>query len=217
MKKASESASNDDSSTRWLNYYDQTRDRPPHETLRRAMAAFEEQAGEERAEAPLRAIDLGCGVGRDSIPLLRGGWQVLATDQMDEALTELAAKAAKLGLTHRLQTRRARFEELDDLGEANLVNAGVSLPFCAPQSFDRLWRLITKAIVPGGRFSGHILGPGDDWARREGVTVLGKAKVEALLDGFALEHFHEEEDEGKTANGKTKRWHIFHIVARRAR
>ena len=179
------------------------------------MAAFGERPVGTPKDFVGRAVDLGCGVGRDSIPLLRAGWQVLATDQVAEALSELVATARKLGLAQRLETRLVRFEDLDDLGEANLVNAGFSLPFCAPESFACLWRRIESALKPGGRFSGHILGPGDDWAKREGVTVLSRSEVEALLDTFVVEYFHEEEDEGTTAKGKAKRWHIFHIVARR--
>ena len=201
---------NDESPTDWLAYYDQTRDRPPHDTLKRAMTAF--AAG---AQGPLRAVDLGAGVGRDSLPLLEAGWEVLATDKTEAALIELRQRAAKLGAEKRLTTRLAAFETLGALGDAELVNASFSLPFCPPEAFGALWETIRAAIVPGGRFSGHLLGPRDDWSKQSGVTILAKAEVEPLFDGFAIEHLREEEDEGKTAQGKTKRWHIFHLVARR--
>lgn len=194
---------------RWLDYYEHTRDRPPHDTLARAMAAFGE------APAAGSAIDLGCGVGRDSIPLLRAGWRVLATDQMTEALTELQARTAELGLAERLTTRLTSFEALDALPPADLVNAGFSLPFCHPDAFPQLWSTVTAALRPGGRFSGHLLGPRDDWAKRGGITILSREKAVGLFDGFAVEFLREEEDEGTMARGKTKRWHIFHIVARR--
>ena len=201
---------NHKSPTDWLAYYNQTRDRPPHDTLKRAMAAFAAES-----QGRLRAIDLGAGVGRDCLPLLEAGWQVLATDKTEAALIELRQRAETLGVGARLTTRLAPFETLGALGEAELVNASFSLPFCSPEAFEELWERIRAAIVPGGRFSGHLLGPRDDWSKQSGVTILSKAEVEALFDGFAIEHLHEEEDEGKTAQGKTKRWHIFHVVARR--
>ena len=40
-------------------------------------------------------------------------------------------------------------------------------------------------------------------------------EVEALLDGFDLERFDEVENDGQTALGEAKHWHLFHIVARR--
>ena len=201
---------NDKNPTNWLAYYDQTRNRPPHDTLKRAMMAFK-----TGSQAHLRAIDLGAGVGRDSLPLLEAGWEVLATDKTEAALIELRERAAKRGLGARLTTRHGHFETLGALGEAELVNASFSLPFCSPDAFERLWLTIRAAILPGGRFSGHLLGPRDDWAKQSGVTILSKADVEGLFEGFAIEHLREEEDEGKTAQGKPKRWHIFHLVARR--
>ena len=200
----------DKNPTNWLAYYDQTRDRPPHDTLKRAMTAFAAES-----QAPLRAIDLGAGVGRDSLPLLKAGWKVCATDKTEAALIELRERAAKLGVGARLTTRHAHFETLGALGEAELVNASFSLPFCPPDAFERLWLTVRAAVLPGGRFSGHLLGPRDDWAKKGGVTILTKQQVEALFVGFVIEHLREEEDEGKTAQGKQKRWHIFHLVARR--
>ncbi len=203
---------NEKISTNWLAYYDQTRDRPPHDTLQRALAAFEAES-----EGPRRAIDLGAGVGRDSLPLLQAGWQVLATDKTEAALIELRQRAAALGVEERLTARHEDFEALGPLGTAELVNAGFSLPFCPPEAFESLWKTVRAAILPGGRFSGHLLGPRDDWSKQSGVTILAKDQAEALFEGFTIEHLREEEDEGKTAQGKPKRWHIFHLVARRNR
>ena len=202
---------NDKNPTNWLAYYEQTRDRPPHDTLKRAMTAFAAES-----QGHLRAIDLGAGVGRDSLPLLEAGWEVLATDKTEAALIELRERAATLGVEGRLTTRLAPFETLAALGEAELVNASFSLPFCPPDAFERLWTIICAAIVPGGRFSGHLIGPRDDWSKQSGVTILSKQQVEALFDGFTIELLREEEDEGKMAQGKSKRWHIFHLVARRS-
>lgn len=202
---------NDKNPTNWLAYYEQTRDRPPHDTLKRAMTAFATES-----HGLLRAIDLGAGVGRDSLPLLEAGWEVLATDKTEAALIELRERAATLGVEGRLTTRLAPFETLAALGEAELVNASFSLPFCPPDAFERLWTIICAAIVPGGRFSGHLIGPRDDWSKQSGVTILSKQQVEALFDGFTIELLREEEDEGKMAQGKSKRWHIFHLVARRS-
>lgn len=43
--------------------------------------------------------------------------------------------------------------------------------------------------------------------------VLTRWQVEAMLEGFTIEQFNEEESDGKTALGDTKHWHTFAVVA----
>jgi tellurite methyltransferase len=50
---------------------------------------------------------------------------------------------------------------------------------------------------------------------RPGMTFVGRDEALALLDGFELEMFEEEEADGVTPRGNAKHWHIFHIVARK--
>ncbi len=66
----------------------------------------------------------------------------------------------------------------------------------------------------GGRFSGQLFGDRDEWART-GLVVKTRAEVEELLRPFELERFEEFEQEGQTVVGKTKQWHLFHVVARK--
>ena len=67
----------------------------------------------------------------------------------------------------------------------------------------------------GGRFSGQLFGERDEWADNRELTFHTRTEVEALLDGFDLERFDEVENDGQTALGEGKHWHLFHIVARR--
>ena len=83
------------------------------------------------------------------------------------------------------------------------------------QSDNRLWNRIREELPPGGRFSGQWYGPRDSWVGRPGMTFVGRDEALALLDGFELEMFEEEEADGTTPRGNAKHWHIFHIVARK--
>jgi hypothetical protein len=109
----------------------------------------------------------------------------------------------------------ARFEDVPLPIGVQLVNSSFALPLCEPARFHELWTRIVEALPSGGRFSGQWYGPRDSWAGRPGMTFLSRAEAEALLAGFDVEMFEEEEADGTTPRGKPKHWHIFHIVARK--
>jgi hypothetical protein len=59
------------------------------------------------------------------------------------------------------------------------------------------------------------LGPNDSWAARPGCTAIGRAALDGLLEGFEVEALEEEETDSVTPQGEAKRWHIWHVNARR--
>jgi SAM-dependent methyltransferase len=193
----------------WARYYAASGD-DPRDTLLDALRRF----GDEGADRRL-AVDLGCGTGRDTAALLRLGWRVLAIDGEPGAIERLLARP-DLGDAERarLETRVARFEDAS-WPDADLVNSSFALPFCAPEAFPALWRRLVASLRPGGRFSGQLFGDRDGWSEEPEMTFLTRAEVEALLEGFELERLDEVEEDGKTAVGEPKHWHVFHVVARR--
>jgi 2-polyprenyl-3-methyl-5-hydroxy-6-metoxy-1,4-benzoquinol methylase len=81
-------ASSPASPASWNDYWDKAGLGPPRPTLLAALAALRA----ERRE-PGRAVDLGCGIGRDALPLLAAGWQVTVVDCAATALQRLAEAA----------------------------------------------------------------------------------------------------------------------------
>jgi tellurite methyltransferase len=193
--------------TDWNAYYRGTAGRPPRRTLLVALERFGDGGGR-------RAVDLGCGDGRDTIELLRRGWQVIAIDAEQEAIARLEGRA-DLPPGAPLATRCARFEDAD-WPEADLVNASFALPLVAPQRFPALWAKITRSLKPGGRFAGQLFGARDGWRGRDAITFFTRTEIERLLAGFAVELLEEEESDATTPCGEAKHWHLFHVVARRA-
>ena len=55
----------------------------------------------------------------------------------------------------------------------------------------------------------------DAWAGNDGITSFRRADAEALFDGWTIERFDEEDEEGQACAGP-KHWHVFHVSARKA-
>ena len=197
-----------DATPGWSVYYDKAGLRPPRPTL---LQALDSLAAEGVAAG--HAVDLGCGIGRDALELLRRGWTVTAIDQEAEALTRLCAVATARGLPAP-EAVQARLEEAS-LPPCQLVNSSFALFFCAPEAFPALWDRIRMALIPGGRFAGQLLGPNDSWAARPAITVHDRAALDALLAGYTVERLEREETDAVTPRGEAKRWDIWHLVLRR--
>lgn len=189
----------------WARYYERLQDRPP-----RATTVF----AARRFKTPGLAVDLGCGAGRDCLPLLRAGWQVVAIDREASAIEKLQAAAPSDRLRD-LTVRQENFEATA-LPAADLVVSCFALPLAPKPTFPDLWRQIIASLRSGGRFAGQLYGVRDSWARNgaaDGVVAFDRAGCLGLLSDLKVELFEEEEHDGVTPRGKSKHWHIFHIVA----
>jgi tellurite methyltransferase len=189
----------------WEDYYQKIQGRGPRQLLIDALEKFP-------SPAPRQAIDLGCGDGTESVMLLDRGWHVLAIDHEPAAIRRLMEKAP---VEHRarLRTQVAKFEEVV-LSPADLIFASLSIPFCKPESFGLLWDKIATAVKPDGRFAGQFFGVKDSWAVDTNMTFHAEDQVRAMFDKFAVEFFHERDEDG-TATSGPKHWHVFTVIARK--
>jgi tellurite methyltransferase len=193
----------------WTQYYDSAGDEP-RSTLLYALERFDEEGRRGHF-----AVDLGCGAGPDTAELLRRGWSVLAIDGEAEAIERLLSRQDLSGAElRRLETRVSPFQEAK-WPDADLVNSSFALPFCPPDAFPALWRRIEGSLRRAGRFSGQLFGDRDGWSGEEDMSFHTRAEAEALLARLEVERLEELEEDGQTATGKPKHWHVFHVVARR--
>jgi SAM-dependent methyltransferase len=194
----------------WNAYYRAVEGRPPRDTLLAALIQFEADVpGHDRRFA----VDLGCGDGRDTVELLRRGWDVLGIDGEEQAIARLRSRP-DIDLS-RLSTRVERFESLTLPESVDLINASFCLPFCPPAHFPKMWSTIRAALRPGGRFCGQLFGDRDSWAIQPAMTHHTRAQIDQLFQPFEVEMLMEEDHPGVTALGEEKHWHIFHIVVRK--
>ena len=76
----------------------------PNDTLLRVAA------GERRASS--RLLDIGCGAGRNLLPLAHAGWEAIGTDFSLPMLTAAAARVADARLANRVWLLRATMDQL---------------------------------------------------------------------------------------------------------
>jgi SAM-dependent methyltransferase len=160
------------------------------------------------------AIEIGFGDGTESRALLSDGWSVVAIDPEPSAADRLI-RAVRAQERSRLRVLTASAEEVP-MPEAAFIYAGYSLPFCHPDRFPAVWDGIGLALEPDGLFAGELFGDRDSWASNPAMTFVDRARLDALLAPFELLHLEEDDEDGDSFSGP-KHWHVFHIIARRAR
>ena len=62
--------------------------------------------------ASLRLLDIGCGAGRNALPLANAGWDVIGTDLSLPMLTAAAARVSDAQLANRVRLLRASMDHL---------------------------------------------------------------------------------------------------------
>lgn len=187
----------------WAEFYKHTRERPPWPRMIRA---------ESLVTRKNRALDLGCGAGRDTRYLLEQGFQVTAVDADANAMAILATFPQE-------KLRAVQSSFVDFMFESyDLINAHFCLPFLAREQFYAVFSKVRQALNPDGIFVGQFFGTHDQWntpERAEKMTFLTREEAMQALDGLDVVEFDEEDVDSVVADGSPKHWHVFHIIARK--
>lgn len=96
---------------------------------------------------PGTALDLGCGVGVNSIYLAEQGWQVTGVDWAEAAIKQARARARSKGLHARFVVADAA--EWKPHGQFDLVLSTYALPPAGPQR-QGVMETAAEAVAPGG-------------------------------------------------------------------
>ena len=191
------------SEARWRNFVRLTSGEPAWPRLVRAASLFRE---------PGDALDVGAGGGRDTGHLLRLGWRVTAVDSSP------AARAALRRLVSYGHLRVVA-AAVEDFGPADydLVNAQFVLPFVSPARFTPTVERLRDAVRPGGVLAGTFFGARDEWnVPGSQLTFSSRSEIGVLFGGWEVVELSEVEEDGHTADGTPKHWHVYHLIARRA-
>lgn len=195
---------------------------PPREQLVRALAQFD---GSRAANRP-RALDIGCGPGREALLLARSGFEVVAIDpyaeMIERASSLLAAEADGDLLASAVRFERATLEEFAPLLEwssFDLVHAGFVLPFVLPARLDECFARLSASMRTSAIFCGQFFGKDDEFIRaaEEGtMSCHDRADLERLFRAFEILEIEEVNRQGRVGRGREKWWHVFHVTARRS-
>ncbi len=204
---------------RCASYLAGTAGAPTREQLVRAITlALETDAGIAR-----RALDLGCGPGRETLALLRAGFSVIAIDpypimlQQTRALVAQDAPAAAAQLTL-IDATLEEFAASIEPASFELIHAGFVLPFVNPSHFATAFAHLRDGLRAGGIFAGQFFGPDDEFiktAAAHTMTAHDANAVDALLAGFEILQREEVNRSGQIGRGQAKWWHVHHVIARK--
>jgi trans-aconitate methyltransferase len=190
----------------WTEYNDAQDTREVRPLLREVLALA--GPGDGRT-----AVDLGCGLGRETDALLRAGFRTHAVDMHPD--TEAKVRAHTRPADHPLLTVHAvPFGLVRALPHAHLIYAGYSLPYAAPTDLPRLWALVRRTLRPGGWLAVNLFGEHDSYNGRQAGTYLARGQVERMLDGLEIVRLDEQDADGSSFSGP-KHWHLFDVIARR--
>ena len=160
---------------------------------------------------PSDAIDLGCGAGRDTIALIKKGWNVLAIDKEDTE--EIIRKHLTDEEQKKMKFLNAKFGRMD-IPKTKLIVANYSLSFSKRELFNEIWKKIDDSIIKGGYFVGTLFGKNDSWAKgKNDMTFFDTNNINAMFKEYKILKYEEIEKDKKTALGQDKHWHIFDITA----
>jgi len=187
-------------------YYNSTKDAKPNYTVQKFI---------ELDIQPGKAVELGCGAGRDTVYLIKHGWNVTAMDR--ENVESIIKKRLSENEIKQLRFLRQDFEHLE-IEKNNLVVANFSLPFCNQDNFKIVWNKIENSLLKNGYFAGNFFGIRDEWREtKKEMTFFTKEEVMELLKHFEIIEFKEIEKDGVTGLGNMKHWHIFHVIAKKSK
>lgn len=163
---------------------------------------------------PLVAVDCACGAGNESAFLLSQNYQVYAFDVADLSKETCLERFKDHENYHFIQQS---FEHYN-FPSTSLIVALLSLFFCQPMHFQRIFNAMCDALTANGILVLDLLGEQDAWVKNNPQRVLGFSQNELdYLFGYEFEILHYEEMLGDwpMANGQVKFWHKHRLILRK--
>jgi tellurite methyltransferase len=150
---------------------------------------------------PPRGVDLGCGIGRNTLYLARLGWEVDAVDVSDVALEKLAAAAAQESLA--VNCVAADLEAGPAAAARAAGNRRYDLALVIRYANLSLIRLLPGVIRPGGYLivEKHLVTDADVIGPRNARFRAKPGELRRAAEGFEIVEYREgilEDPDGRS-------------------
>jgi tellurite methyltransferase len=187
----------------WSKYYENRKGKPVSKLLTTALPY---------AEKKLIALDLGAGSLKESDYLLNNGFEKVVAIDKSPLIKEFASTLNK----NNFEYQNINFEKFNFKASTyDLVCAIYSLPFIKKENFKNVFDNIKFSLKNGGVFCGQFFGTNDDWSQDSNMSFHTKDEVEMVLKDLKVILLEEIEKDGHKADGNSKHWHFFNIIAKK--
>lgn len=190
--------------TNWKAYYKKIGDSTPRPLLLEAVLKCNHRT---------QALDIGAGSMSDSFYLLKEDFTSVTAVDSSESFGEITKT-----IKHpHLKIVNNKIEDFDfSQFKFDLINAQFSLPFIGKSFFGKIWSDIEFSLSEDGIFCGQLFGINDAWNTPDSLLIFHtKKEVESLVSSFETVLVEEVENDGITAAGAKKHWHIFNLILRK--
>lgn len=194
---------------KWSAYFSVHRDSKPHKLVEDAYASFSDETAD--SHQPLKALDLGCGTGRDTVFLLDKGCDVTALDAESEAI-EITRERTRHRADH-VSLIVSKLEEMQLPEQYDLISSNLTLSFVASKHFYDVWSKIVQHISFDDRFSGQFFGEQHEWANSEQSFFTYSQMLDLFRLMFEVEMVKVSLTKEETVSDGTKLWHQYDVIA----
>jgi len=170
---------------RWSSYYHNKLYKEPRQLLVQGIDLFNKS---NQDTGNKKALDLGAGVGNDTVYLLQQGWYVWTNDKEKEAIGILKSRKDIQEYLDNVTFINKDFLELpwNQLPLFNIIYAAYSLPFIDKTNFYIVWNNILDHLESNGLLIVYLLGD-----MHEGFNAWQKSKMSFFNKKEVLELFKD--------------------------